>query len=109
MWAFCRNWLWNENGSFLSAEQYSITGDDRTSILMGLCELAYKRFLARGSPGACHLSSGVRYVQQAADLHSIWKFHLLKQRFHALGQLSFTACGYPIWVKRNGRLYLWPY
>ena len=34
----------------------------------------------------------------------IWKFHLNKQRFYELGELSFTARGFPIWKNPNGRI-----
>ena len=49
------------------------------------------------------LPMGGPFSAQAADLHSIWKFHLHKQRFHVLGELSFTARGFPIWTNANGR------
>ena len=46
---------------------------------------------------------GGPFGAQAADLHSIWKFHLHKQRFYAIGELTFTARGFPIWTNANGR------
>ena len=50
------------------------------------------------------LPMGGPFSAQAADLHSIRKFHLHKQRFYALGELSFTAPGFPIWTNSNGRI-----
>ena len=41
---------------------------------------------------------------QAADLHSLWCFHLQKQRFHVLGELRSTDAGYPIWVSSTSRV-----
>ena len=49
------------------------------------------------------LPMGGPFSAQAANLHSIWRFHLHKQRFHVLGELSFTARGFPIWTNANGR------
>ena len=40
MWAFCRKWLWEQTRSFLVAEKYAVHDDDRSSVLLGLRELA---------------------------------------------------------------------
>ena len=39
---------------------------------------------------------GGPFSAQAADLHSLWCFHLRKQQFYSLGKLGFTdaaPCG----------------
>ena len=47
---------------------------------------------------------GGPFSAQAADLHSLWCFHLRKQQFYSLGKLSFTDAGYPLWVNSRGRV-----
>ena len=47
---------------------------------------------------------GGPFSAQAVDLHSLWCFHLHKQRFHASGELHNTDAGYPIWVNSTGRV-----
>ena len=67
--------------------------EDRFCVAVGQC---WSRAFA--------LPMGGPFSAQAADLHSIWKFHLNKQRFYELGELSFTARGFPIWKNQNGRI-----
>ena len=67
--------------------------EDRFCVAVGQC---WSRAFA--------LPMGGPFRAQAADLHSIWKFHLNKQRFYELGELSFTARGFPIWKNPNGRI-----
>ena len=50
------------------------------------------------------LPMGGPFSAQAADLHSLWGFHVHKQRFYALGKLRTTDSGYPIWVNNRGRI-----
>ena len=66
---------------------------DSFCIAAGSCW--YRAFaLPRGGP----------FSAQAAYLHSLWCFHLNKQRFYDLGNCSFTDAGYPIWLNSRGRI-----
>ena len=67
--------------------------EDRFCVAVGQC---WSRAFA--------LPMGGPFSAQAADLHSIWKFHLHKQPFYVLGELSFTARSFPIWTNSNGRI-----
>ena len=50
------------------------------------------------------LPMGGPFSAPAADLHSLWCFHLQKQRFRVLGEVRSTDVGCPIWVSTTGRL-----
>ena len=50
------------------------------------------------------LPMGGPFSAQAADLHSLWSFHLYKQRFHGVGKLHFIDAGYPIYKNSAGRV-----
>ena len=59
--------------------------------------------------GACWsrpfaLPMGGPFGAQAADLHSLWCYHLHGQRFRELGTLRFTDAGSCLWNTANGRV-----
>ena len=83
----------------------SMSHDKLNSILEFI--LTNDRFCTAGGEGwarAYALSMGGAFSAQAADLHSIWCFHVNRQHLYALGALQFSDSGYPLWVHDNGRM-----
>ena len=79
------------------------------SELTGLLEFCLRHDSFCIAVGSCWsrafaLPMGGPFGAQAADLHSLWCFHLNKQPFYDLGNLSFTDAGYPIWFNSRGRV-----
>ena len=89
-----------------AAFNFDVISHQELTELLQFCLQTDSLCVAAGScwSRAFALPMGGPFSAQAADLHSLWCFHLRKQQFYSLGKLSFTDAGYPVWVNSRGRV-----